>query len=241
MSATGSSFPATCTMSLSSKQRTTWTIASTSRMCCRNLLPRPSPFEAPRTRPAMSTNSMVAGMIFVRLGDLRERLEARVGHGDDAHVGLDRAERVVRRFGLARARQGVEEGGLADVRQPDDSGAQHRAGSLCDDGRRYDSSNVSSTTPEKAPGFPPRRLALGDRGAVGQRRHRERRLPDPARRGGASSGPDEHLGDSRRGGRGAAARPLLRRGRRASSTGRAARSSTRARRSATSSASRSAG
>jgi hypothetical protein len=30
-------------------------IASTSRMLARNWLPRPSPFEAPRTRPAMST------------------------------------------------------------------------------------------------------------------------------------------------------------------------------------------
>ena len=76
----------------------------------------------------MSTNSIVAGTIVVGLRDLRERLEARVGHRDDADVRLDRAERIVRRLGLARARQGVEEGGLADVRQPDDSGAQHRAG-----------------------------------------------------------------------------------------------------------------
>ena len=39
-------------------------IASTSRMCWRNLLPSPSPFDAPRTSPAMSTNSIAAGMIF---------------------------------------------------------------------------------------------------------------------------------------------------------------------------------
>ena len=39
-------------------------MASTSRMCCKNLFPRPSPFEAPRTSPAMSTNSIAAGTIF---------------------------------------------------------------------------------------------------------------------------------------------------------------------------------
>src|SRR5690606_6934615 len=43
------------------KQRTTWAMASVSRMLARNLLPRPSPLEAPATRPAMSTNSMVVG------------------------------------------------------------------------------------------------------------------------------------------------------------------------------------
>ena len=46
----------------SSKQRTTWTMASVSRMLARNLLPRPSPLLAPFTRPAMSTNSMTAGV-----------------------------------------------------------------------------------------------------------------------------------------------------------------------------------
>src|SRR5579875_3621327 len=64
MSATGSTLPVTCTMSGCSKQRTTCAIASTSRMCARNWLPSPSPFDAPATRPAMSTNSTDAGMIF---------------------------------------------------------------------------------------------------------------------------------------------------------------------------------
>ena len=44
-----------------SKQRTTWPIASVSRMLVRNWLPRPSPLDAPFTRPAISTNSMVVG------------------------------------------------------------------------------------------------------------------------------------------------------------------------------------
>ncbi len=43
------------------KARTTWQIAWHSRIWARNLLPRPSPLEAPCTNPAMSTNSTVAG------------------------------------------------------------------------------------------------------------------------------------------------------------------------------------
>ena len=38
-------------------------MASTSRMLARNWLPRPSPFEAPRTRPAISTKVIRVGMI----------------------------------------------------------------------------------------------------------------------------------------------------------------------------------
>ena len=67
MSEIGSILPATCTMSVFSKQRTTCAMASTSRMCARNLLPSPSPFDAPATRPAMSTNSIEVGMIFCGL------------------------------------------------------------------------------------------------------------------------------------------------------------------------------
>ena len=64
MSDTGSTLPATWMTFSSSKQRTTLTIASVSRMWARNWLPRPSPFDAPATRPAMSTNSTIAGTIF---------------------------------------------------------------------------------------------------------------------------------------------------------------------------------
>ena len=45
------------TTSSSSNARNTKTIASTSRMLARNLLPRPSPVLAPSTRPPMSTTS----------------------------------------------------------------------------------------------------------------------------------------------------------------------------------------
>ena len=42
-------------------------MASTSRMFARNWLPSPSPLEAPRTSPAMSTNSRLVGTVFCDL------------------------------------------------------------------------------------------------------------------------------------------------------------------------------
>lgn len=57
----------------------------------------------------------------LRLGDVGELAHARIGHGDFAGVGLDRAERIVRRLRRRRLCQRVEECGLADIRQPDDT------------------------------------------------------------------------------------------------------------------------
>ena len=45
----------------SSKHLTTSTIASTSLICDKNLFPRPSPWDAPLTNPAISVNSKVVG------------------------------------------------------------------------------------------------------------------------------------------------------------------------------------
>ena len=59
ISSAGSIVPATWMMFSSSKQRTTWPIASVSRMLAKNWLPRPSPLDAPFTKPAMSTNSIL--------------------------------------------------------------------------------------------------------------------------------------------------------------------------------------
>ena len=56
-SRTGSTEPETCVTSASSMQRSTWAMASTSRILARNWLPSPSPLLAPFTSPAMSTNS----------------------------------------------------------------------------------------------------------------------------------------------------------------------------------------
>ena len=47
-------------------------------------------------------------------------VEPLIGHGDDAHVGLDGAERVICHLG-ARVRDGVEEGGFSHVGEPHDT------------------------------------------------------------------------------------------------------------------------
>ena len=61
MSSPGWTRPSTWITSSSSKARTTWQTASVSRMAARNWLPSPSPSEAPRTMPAMSTKVTDAG------------------------------------------------------------------------------------------------------------------------------------------------------------------------------------
>ena len=61
ISSTGETRPETWTTSPDSKQRTTWAIARVSRTPARKRFPSPSPFDAPATSPAMSTNSIVAG------------------------------------------------------------------------------------------------------------------------------------------------------------------------------------
>ena len=67
MSLNGSTLPSTWTMFVSSKHLTTSTILSTSLMCDKNLFPSPSPLLAPFTSPAMSTNSITAGVVFCGL------------------------------------------------------------------------------------------------------------------------------------------------------------------------------
>ena len=52
--------------------------------------------------------------------DLRQRVELWIGHGHDADVRIDRAERIVLGRNLRR-RERVEQRRLADVRQPDDA------------------------------------------------------------------------------------------------------------------------
>ena len=64
ISSAGDTRPETWTTFSSSKQRTTWAIASVSRTCAKNWLPKPSPLEAPATNPAISTNSIEVGIIF---------------------------------------------------------------------------------------------------------------------------------------------------------------------------------
>ncbi len=108
-------------MSSFSKQRTTWTMASTSRMLARNLFPRPAPVEAPSTRPAIVDELDRRGDELGRTAHLAEHLEPFVRHGHDADVRIDRAKGVVRRLRLAGAGDGVEEGGFAHVGESDDA------------------------------------------------------------------------------------------------------------------------
>ena len=63
LSLTGSIVPSTCVMFSSSKHLSTCIMASVSLILPRNLLPSPSPFDAPLTSPAISTISHVAGTI----------------------------------------------------------------------------------------------------------------------------------------------------------------------------------
>ena len=121
ISASGAILPSTWVMSESSKQRTTCATASTSRMVARNWLPRPSPFDAPRTRPAISTKVSRVGMICADLAIAGELVEPRIGHRDLADIRLDGAERIIRRLRRRRLGQRVEQRRFADIGQSDDT------------------------------------------------------------------------------------------------------------------------
>ena len=83
-------------------------------------MPSPSPFEAPRTRPAMSTKVRRVGMISLSWRS-RRASQTRIRHGHVADIGLDRAERIIRRLRRRSLGQGVEQRRLADIGQPDDA------------------------------------------------------------------------------------------------------------------------
>ena len=121
ISASGAILPSTWVMSESSKQRTTCATASTSRMVARNWLPRPSPLEAPRTRPAISTKVSRVGMICADLAIVGQLVEPRIGHRDLADIRLDGAERIIRRLRRRRLGQRIEQRRLADIGQSDDT------------------------------------------------------------------------------------------------------------------------
>ena len=125
MSARGSTRPSGWTTFSSPCARTTCTIASVSRMFARNLLPSPSPSDAPLTSPAMSWKAIVSWTTSRRPQRRRDPLQPLVGDRHDRDVRLDRRERVVGGLG-AGARQRVEERGLARVRHADDADL-HRA------------------------------------------------------------------------------------------------------------------
>ena len=113
----------TWTTSWSWKARTTWQIASVSRMAARNWLPSPSPRDAPLYQPGdvdEGDRRRHDRRVLVQLG---QRVQPRIGHRDHPDVGVDGRERVVGRQDTV-VRQGVEEGRLADIGETDDPDRQ---------------------------------------------------------------------------------------------------------------------
>ena len=133
-SASGSTRPSGCTTCASSWARTTWTIASVSRMFAEELVAEP----LAAVRAAHEAGDVVEldRLVHHRRGahGRGHLIEPLVRHRHDRHVRLDRRERVVRRL-RAGPRERVEERGLAGVRQPDDPDL-HGAGAASAPGRR---------------------------------------------------------------------------------------------------------
>ena len=158
MSLAGFTSPSTWVTSSSRKTRVTWQIAADSRMWDRNLLPSPSPSEAPRTMPAMSTNSTVAGTDPRRAEELGQPRQPLVRHADHADVRLDRRERVVRREHVVLG-QRVEERRLAGVGESDDAdGESHNENPRSDPppARHRDGSTRTAARSERTRGSPRR-------------------------------------------------------------------------------------
>ena len=84
---------------------------------------------APRTKPAMSTISTLAGMTCWVLITPLSLSRLWIRHWNDTCVRLDGAEGVVRALRTRRS-QRVEEGALADVGQTDDSSLKCHGGLL---------------------------------------------------------------------------------------------------------------
>ena len=72
----------------------------------------------------MSTNSIWVSISCADLAISRDPVEARVGDRDAADVGLDRAERIIRRLRRGGLGQRIEKRRFADVRQADDAAAE---------------------------------------------------------------------------------------------------------------------
>jgi len=60
---------------------------------------------------------------FLRFGNAGQHGQSLVGHGDDAAVGLDGAERIVGRLRVAGAGDCVKKSALPDIGKPDDASA----------------------------------------------------------------------------------------------------------------------
>ena len=61
----------------------------------------------------------------VRLCDLSQRFQSSVRHLDDAHVGIDRAKRIVCRLRLTRTRESVKQCTLAHIGETYNTSLEH--------------------------------------------------------------------------------------------------------------------
>ena len=130
MSDFGSTWPSTCVTSSSANTRTTWQIASHSRMLARNLLPSPAPSEAPCNDAGDVDERHRRRHDPLRGEHLGQLVQPRIGQRHHALVRLDRRERVVGGHHVVSG-QRVEQGRFADVGQTDDPEAQaHRESSV---------------------------------------------------------------------------------------------------------------
>ena len=204
MSRRGSTAPGPCATCSSSKQRTRWSRASTSRTWPRKRLPSPSPLLAPSTRPAISTTSSTLGTTLREPASRATSAERFVRHRRAPHVGLDRAERVVADLGRAARYQRVEERGLAHVGQAHDAAPEAHSRRSC---------GCAPLRPARCPPRSRRRREEGDPAheGAGVARHDQRervhdgvergRQPRPVRRRRSWRARGPSSGRGRRGGR----------------------------------------
>ncbi len=89
-------------------------------MAARNWLPKPSPSDAPRTMPAISTKVTDAGKIRSEAKTRANWASRSSGTDDHADVGFDGGEGVVRREDVVVG-EGIEQRGLAHVGKSDDT------------------------------------------------------------------------------------------------------------------------
>lgn len=120
MSRSGSVLPSTWVTFGSSKQRTTWMMASVVRNVRKELVAEALTLGRALDKACNVDEFDRGGREFLRLMQIAQPLQTRIRHGHDADIRIDGAEGVVI-GGNARICDRVEQRGLADVRQSDDT------------------------------------------------------------------------------------------------------------------------
>ena len=121
MSLIGSTRPSTWVMSPSTKQRTDMGDGVAFTDVGQELVAQALALGGPAHQAGDVDKGQAGRDDFLRPGDFRQHLKARIGHRDVADVGLDGAEGIIGRLRRRRLRQSVEQGRFADVGQTDDA------------------------------------------------------------------------------------------------------------------------